>query len=138
MYSLSWIRLRCCDSKVVLSPWKVFATIFFTLKIPEKKIGFFTILYLRNTVYWVPPILKYMGKENNVLIWVKWSQVINFSVHILLSHIEYIENWMKSVKGDMKNNLLLLLWFSKIFLLNSTFSTLFEPHPWLATSSVCW
>ena len=34
------------------------------------------------------------------LIWVKRSQVINFNVHILLPHLEYIKNWTKSIKGD--------------------------------------
>ena len=63
----------------------------------------------KNTVYRGDvPILRYMGKENDVSTWVQQLQAINFSVHILLSHIEYIENYMKSIKGDMKNNLLIL------------------------------
>ena len=84
------------------------------------------------------PILRYMGKKNDVFTWVKRSQVINFYVHVLLPHIESIGNWTKSMKGDMKNNLLTLLWFSEIFSLNSTSSTLFEPHSWAATSLACW
>ena len=42
----------------------------------------------------------YMGEENDVLLWVKRSQVINFNVHILLPYIEYIENWTKSIKEN--------------------------------------
>ena len=109
VYSLSSIRLKRCHSTMVL-----FLTLCYLLKKNWKK-------QEENVL-----ILRHMGKENDVLIWVKLSQVKNFmfysSVYYHTStrspcthNIEYIENWKKSIEGDMKKNLLLLLWFPEIF-----------------------
>ena len=38
-------------------------------------------------------ILRYTVKEKEVSIWVKQSKPINCNVHILISHIDYSENW---------------------------------------------
>ena len=68
-------------------------------------------------------ILRYTVKEKEVSIWVKRSKAINCNVHVLISHIDYSENWTISKSRYEKQITAIAMAFQNILTEFYIFST---------------